>query len=121
MLVGATAAAVHQLVVAVAVEIFGLTPGWANLPGFLVAWVVSYLGQRRFTFRSSLPHRHTAPRFLVVSVLSFAANHTLFLVFLLLAWLHYAVALFITQLIVAIGTYTAARMWAFSKRGESDG
>jgi putative flippase GtrA len=120
VVVGATAAAVHQLVVAGAVELAGLSPGWANLPGFMVAWVVSYLGQRRYTFRSSLPHRHAAPRFLLVSSLSFVANQGLFLLLLLVPWLHYAVALFVTQLVVAVGTYTAVRLWAFSKRGDHD-
>jgi len=115
VVVGATAAAVHQLVVAAAVELAAFSPAWANVPGFMVAWVVSYLGQRRYTFRSDLPHRHAAPRFLLVSGLSFAANHGLFLLLLLLAWLHYAIALFVTQLVVAFGTYTAARLWAFSK------
>lgn len=113
LLVGATAAAVHQGAVMVMVESGLLTPAIANFPGFATAWLVSYLGHRHLTFRSSRPHREAAPRFLVVALLAFAANQTLFVALLNLTSLHYAVALFLTLVVVAIGTYVLSARWAF--------
>lgn len=115
LVVGATAAAVHQLVVMLVVEGVGIAPGWANLPGFLCAWGFSYLGHRYLTFRSTLAHRQAVPRFLLVSVTAFACNHLLFIGLLTVTGWHYAVALFLTQLTVAVGTYLASRLWAFAE------
>lgn len=117
LFVGGSAAAVHQCVVMIVVEGFGFDPAWANLPGFLCAWCVSYLGHRRLTFRTGVAHRQAAPRFLLVSVTAFAANHLLFVGLLTLTDWHYAVALFLTQLTVAVGTYLASRLWAFAPPG----
>lgn len=112
--VGATAAAVHQLVVVALTEAGWLAPAWANLPGFAIAWCVSYLGHRRFTFESSRPHIEAAPRFLAVALLAFAVNQLLFMALLRFTPLHYAVALFLTLITVAAGTYLMSKRWAFS-------
>lgn len=113
LMVGATAAAVHQLVVVALTEAGGVPPAWSNLPGFAVAWVVSYLGHRRFTFASTRPHREAAPRFLAVALLAFACNQGLFVALLRFTSLHYAIALFLTLATVAAGTYVLSGRWAF--------
>jgi len=113
LLVGATAAAIHQVAVIVLVETGLLTPAMANLPGFAIAWLASYLGHRHLTFRSERPHREAAPRFLVVALLAFAANQALYVLLLRFTPLHYAVALFIVLIAVAVGTYLLSGRWAF--------
>ncbi len=111
--VGACAAAVHQASVMALVEA-GLLPALAaNVPAFALAWLVSYLGHRRFSFDSDRPHREAAPRFLAVSLLGFGSNQMLYAALLRWSGLHYAVALFITLLAVAVMTYVLGRSWAF--------
>ena len=113
LLVGVSATAVHHLVVIVLVESSLLPPAVANVPGFATAWWVSYLGHRRFTFRSTRPHREVAPRFLAVALLAFAANQGMFVALLSFTRLHYVLALPLTLATVAAGTYVLSRRWAF--------
>tara|TARA_A100001037_G_scaffold131137_2_gene118894 strand:- start:37866 stop:38246 length:381 start_codon:yes stop_codon:yes gene_type:complete len=113
LLVGCCAALVHQLVVIALVESGLLSPQVANVPGFGAAWVVSYLGHRNLTFRSDAPHWQAAPRFLAVSIFSFATNQSLFMALLNFAGVQYIVALLITQVVVAVGTYVLSAVWAF--------
>jgi putative flippase GtrA len=112
--VGGTAALVHQIVVVMLVESRLLEPAWANVPGFLSAWIFSYIGHRTFTFRSNAPHSQAAPRFFLISLGAFSANQGLYMAFLHFTPLHYAVALFITLLAVAAGTFVLSRSWAFA-------
>lgn len=121
LFVGGTAAAVHQMTVIGIVESGLLTPAWANLPAFMVAWIVSYLGHRTFTFRSTRPHREAAPRFLAISILAFLVNQAFFVVLLRFSSLHYAVALFMVLVTVAVLTYVLSRYWAFSSVGSLQG
>lgn len=114
LLVGTMAAVVHQLVVVAIVETGLLAPAIANVPGFAIAWIVSYLGHHHLTFRSSRPHREAAPRFLAVALLAFVTNQFMFMGLLWLTPLHYAVALFLTLLTVAAGTYLLSARWAFT-------
>jgi len=44
----------------------GLAPTTSSIAAYAVAGVVSYLGQKLFTFQSDAPHTDTAPRFLAV-------------------------------------------------------
>lgn len=113
LVVGAAAAAVHQLVVVVLTEAGLLEPAWANLPGFAIAWFVSYFGHRRYTFASRRPHLQAAPRFLLVALLAFASNQALFVGLMRFTQLHYALALFLTLATVAVGTYVLSGRWAF--------
>jgi putative flippase GtrA len=117
VVVGATAAALHQLTVVIMVEFGPLQPASANVAGFAGAWLVSYLGHRTLTFRSTRPHREAAPRFLAVALLAFAANQTLFVTLLRVTSLHYTVSLFVTLLTVAVGTYLLSARWAFRATG----
>lgn len=114
LIVGATAAGVHQTVVMAIVEIGLMRPAPANIFGFCTAWLVSYFGHRKFTFRSTRAHREAAPRFLLVSLLAFAANQAIFVTLLQYTALHYAVALFLTLVAVASGTYVLSSRWAFT-------
>lgn len=114
LLVGGTAAAVHEAVVLALVEAGWLLPWQANLPAFALAWCVSYTGHRSLTFASDRPHREALPRFLGVSLLGLALNQALYVALLRWTPLHYAVALFITLAAVAVLTYVLARAWAFA-------
>src|SRR5579872_3441596 len=92
-IVGLSAAVVHFSIVVILVQNFKLAPFNANIYGFLVSSQVSYWGHRLWTFDASDTLHSTAyPRILLVQIVNFAANQTLFYIFLSLH-LPYTIAL----------------------------
>lgn len=53
LLVGASAAGVHFLVLISVVSFIALSPAWANVVAFLVAFIVSFFGHFYLTFRQA--------------------------------------------------------------------
>jgi len=116
MVVGAIAALVHFLVVILLVEYFSFNPLIANFFAFLIAFCVSFTGQRLFTFANSNKSigQSLLPYF-VISLTSFVCNELLLSMAIYLLDLPYQVALILVLLIVAIGTYFSSKYWAFAK------
>lgn len=113
-LVGATAAAVHLIVVASTVPL-GIHPLAANVLGFTVAFGFSYAGHRRWSFATSRSVRPRALyRFFVVALAGFLLNESLYAALLWTTSLDYRVALIIVLGLVAGSTYLASRYWAFA-------
>ena len=117
--VGAVAAVAHYGVLILLVELGGIAPVIATLWGFLAGAAVSYVLNRRFTFKSERPHRAAAPRFLAVSAGGFVLNG-------LVMWLlneywgvQYLIAQVIATLIVLFWNFSANRWWTF--RAGTDG
>lgn len=119
VVVGSAAALTHLVVVALLVRELALAPLVANLPAFLTAFGVSFLGHLRGSFRDhDASWRRALPRFFAVAVLGFALNEAIYAA--LLAWFgraHYVVALILTLVAVACVTYVLSRRWAFAARG----
>lgn len=113
--IGTFAAAVHLGVVALLVT-FSMHPLLANIFGFMIAFNVSYLGHRFWTFdnKSRLSHAASATRFWGIAVSSFAINESLFFLFLSYTPLPYLVSLFLVLLMVTPITFLLSRSWAFN-------
>ena len=112
-MIGSTAAAVHLAVAALGARA-GLGPQAANVMGFHIAFVVSYLGHHKLTFAERAARvRDSLPRFLAVSYASFALNAALYAVLLKFTPLHRLLALAIVLVTVAAVTYTLGKVWAF--------
>ena len=142
LVVGASAALVHFLVLFSVVSLTTTTPAWANVCAFLIAFVISFLGHFYLTFRhSSLnkydttvlsqshksttrqPRIHTskanntlkaAAKWFVSSVAGFAANQSLFV--LGLGWFgerYYLVIWLIVTGIITVMTFALGKLWAF--------
>lgn len=115
--VGGLAGLTHY---AIALSLHGfasVTPGFANLAGFLAAFPVSYFGHRILSFAAvGIPHRHALPRLFVVSTLSFVVNQVLLLSLLALTPLPLWIALALVLLVVALITYALSRGWVFAHR-----
>lgn len=111
--VGLSAAFVHFGVVVLLVQNFKLTPLNANIFGFLIASQVSYWGHRIWTFaaRDTL-HSVAFPRTLLVQILNFAANQTLFYIFLTLH-LPYTIALIVVLTVLPVFTFISNKFWVF--------
>lgn len=113
-LVGVMAAAIHVGIVVALVQGFSLVPLVANVFGFAIAFQASYWGHRLWTFHeSSSLHRVAAPKLLVVQLLSFAANETLFYILLALH-LPYPLALVLVLAVLPIFTFMASKLWVFA-------
>ncbi|WP_028101302.1 GtrA family protein [Pseudoduganella violaceinigra] len=116
LLVGALAALVHMAAVYLMVEHAACLPQQANFGGFAVAFLVSYLGQRRFTFGGTVLWRHSMWRWGVVSLLGFFLNQALFTLALLrLPALPYLLSLGMVTLFVAGVTFVLGKAWAFAE------
>lgn len=117
VLVGGSAAATHLAVVGLLVALMSMQPLWANVLGFLVAFVVSYNGHVWLTFAAAQARGWaTVARFFAVACLSFVVNELMYAA--ALHWLHwhYFWSLALVLVLVAIGTFVLSKFWAFKAR-----
>lgn len=114
--IGALAALVHY-VTAVSLEAnTSLTPAWANVSGFLLAFPVSYVGHQKLSFAAhQTPHQHALPRFLVIACVGFLVNQFLLLSSIGMFGIPFWLALGIVMVVVAVATYLLSCYWAFRK------
>lgn len=111
--VGTLAACVHFSVVVLMVKQFSLAPLIANIAGFASAFQISYWGHRLWTFRAvDTLHRVAVPKLLLVQLINFLANETLFYIFLSFHF-PYQIALFIVLTILPVFTFTCNKLWVF--------
>jgi putative flippase GtrA len=116
LLVGACAALVHLAAVYLLVEFAGLLPAQANVLAFMLAFAVSYLGQRRFTFGDAAPWQSSVWRWGMVSVLGFVLNQFLFTQALQrLPNQPYLLSLAVVTLLVAAISFLLGKVWAFAE------
>lgn len=122
LVVGGSAALVHLLVVATLVPLLAISPLWANVVGFLVAFQASYFGHRYLTFKTQAQqtsHKQAMPKFFAVAVGSFCLNQGLYAALLTFTPLDYRVALFIVLFVVAVVTFVISKLWAFKAKEEN--
>lgn len=111
--VGVVAAVAHYGVLILLVELGGVVPVIATLWGFLAGAGVSYLLNRRFTFKSDRPHRAAAPRFLAVSTGGFILNGLVMWALNEKLGIQYLAAQVMATLIVLFWNFSANRWWTF--------
>ena len=113
--VGATATAVHVGAVLLLVEAAGAAPLAANALGFLAAVLVSYLGNRSWTFGARTEHLQGGVRFAAVALLGLGLNQSiLYAGVRLLGW-DYRLALLAVVLLVPGLSFVLVRAWAFGR------
>ena len=119
VVVGCAAAAVHWGVVVALVSQHGWRPLVANVLGWLLAFVVSFAGHHRLTFRDrAAPFSASVGRFFVVSAGGFGVNEAAYA--LLLGWSgqRYDLVLAVVLIAVAGFTYLFSRHWVFLRSEE---
>lgn len=115
IVVGASAALVHWLVVVLLVSGAHLTPLVANIFGWLVAFGVSFTGHYQLTFRHQRNGvKEAIWRFFLLSATGFAINETSYAVLLKQTRLPYELLLAMVLVGVAVLTFVASRLWAFN-------
>ena len=115
--VGLAATGVHALAALAARDIGHASAMLATSTGYVCAVGVSYLGNARFTFGRPAMDAAQFARFLVVSLIGFAAN--LAITHLLadrLKW-PFAATLAVIVVIIPALSFTASKLWAFAERG----
>ncbi|MDQ8031511.1 sugar translocase [Bordetella genomosp. 1] len=113
--VGCAAAATHWLVAVGCVEALGAAPLLANLAGWLIAFVVSFTGHYRLTFRHlSRNWTLAARRFFLVSAAGFVVNEAAYAWLLHATDLPYDLLLALILIALACLTFLASRLWAFA-------
>ena len=117
--VGLLAAAVHYSIAVAGVMLLNISPLASNVCGYLVALLVSYLGQSRFTFAAAARPPQTFLRFTIVSFSGFALNYLSYAALLRWTSIDYRVALLLVLIGVAGCTYFILSKWVFAKRNVS--
>ncbi len=112
-IVGVCAALVNYFLVVLIVEQAHWHPLVANIVAYLIAFNVSYLGHRFWSFGHK-QHDHTSlPKFFSISVSGFLLNEGFFALLLRYTTLHYSEALIIAILMAALFTFTLSKFWVF--------
>ncbi|QVQ24818.1 GtrA family protein [Achromobacter deleyi] len=112
--VGCAASVTHWAVAVGCVEAFGTAPLAANLVGWLAAFVVSFSGHYRLTFRHSpIPWTIAIRRFFLISATGFAINESAYAGLLHATDIPYDTLLALILIALAFATFIASRLWAF--------
>ena len=118
VLVGASAALTHMAVFAcVLATAPDLWPEIANVAGFLVAFMVSFVGHRLLSFQDAgTSWMQSFWRFAATAVAGFVTNEAVFILLFRALALPTWVALIGGIVLAALQTFVLSRFWAF-KRG----
>jgi putative flippase GtrA len=114
--VGLVAAVAHFGVLIALVEGTGMDAVHAALAGFVAGGMVSYVLNRRLTYRSDRPHREATWRFGAVAVVGFLLTWALMAAFTRGLGVPYLPAQLVTTGIVLFWTFVANKLWTFSER-----
>ena len=117
VLVGASAAVTHMAVFTVVLLLVPtLWPEIANVAGFLVAFLVSFVGHRRLSFQDAgTSVMQSFVRFAATAVAGFVTNEAVFIVLFRVLALPTWVALISGIVVSAVQTFVLSRFWAFKR------
>jgi putative flippase GtrA len=114
--VGLVAAVAHFGVLIALVEGTGMDAVRAALAGFIAGGMVSYVLNRRLTYRSDRPHREATWRFGAVAAVGFVLTWAFMAAFTRGLGAPYLPAQLVTTGIVLFWTFIANKLWTFSER-----
>lgn len=111
--VGLLAASVHYGLLLGLVEGYRMDPVPATLTGYVAGGVVSYLLNRRLTYRSDRPHGEATWRFVVVAAIGFGLTWLFVALFVRAFGAPYLPAQVVTTGIVLFWNFSAHKLWTF--------
>ena len=114
--VGAAATVVYALAVVVFVSGLGVDPNAAAVLGYLTALPVSFIGHRRFTFRSKATMTPELMRFTVMHFVNMMVSLGGMAWAVDLLGLDYWVGILVAVVIVPLASYITADLWVFVDR-----
>jgi len=113
---GAVATIVHITILLILVEVFFVDPSISTSIGFCVAVIVNYNFQYHWTFASSGPHSLIFSRYVVVTLLMFGVNLSLFETLIQFSHISYLHAQLIATGVVVVCNFAINRRYTFSHR-----
>lgn len=111
--VGLLAALVHYGLLLSLVEGYRMNPVPATLTGYVAGGFVSYVLNRRLTYRSDRPHSEATWRFLVVAGIGFGLTWLFVALFVRVLGAPYLPAQLVTTGIVLFWNFSAHKLWTF--------
>lgn len=112
-LVGVVSTLTHIGTLVLLVELIKFTPILASTIGFILAVIVSYFLNYRFTFRAQGAHTNYFPKYVLVCIIGFILNTgIMYLTIEILNW-WYVAGQICTLMVVPISNFTLNRFWAF--------
>ena len=117
VLVGASAALTHMAVFTLVLLLVPtLWPEIANVPGFLVAFLVSFIGHRRLSFQDAgTSLLQSFMRFAATAVAGFVTNEAVFIALFRFFGFPTWLALIGGIVVSAVQTFVLSRFWAFRR------
>ena len=117
VLVGASAALTHMAVFTLVLFLVPtLWPEIANVAGFLVAFLVSFVGHRLLSFQDAgTGLMQSFLRFAATAVAGFTTNEAVFIVLFRVLALTTWMALISGIVLAAVQTFVLSRYWAFKR------
>ena len=112
--VGVVAAVAHYGLLIALVESGTATPVPSTLAGYLAGGIVSYVLNRRHTYRSERPHREATWRFAAVAGVGFLLTAALMHGLVTRLGAPYLAAQIFTTCVVLFWSFIAHRVWTFS-------
>jgi putative flippase GtrA len=111
--IGTAASAAHVAIALTLIERASLPVLTANGLAFMVAVLVSYIGNHSWTFTRVGHHERHLPRFLAISLVGLALNQAIVFATVTMAGLPYLVGILIVIAVVPVLTFVLSRSWAF--------
>lgn len=93
-----------------------LSPIMSSVLACSAAIVVSYLGQKYFTFRSTVGHQLELPKFLAACMIAVVASTVCLSVVTHAGW-DFRIAILISALVLPLCNFTVMNLWVFAQTG----
>lgn len=114
--VGIVATLVHYFTALAAVYLVNIPPEIANIIGFMIAFIVSFIGHWRWTFGDHMARfRQALPSFAVVAASMFFVNALFLHLLLRYTYIRFEFLLLLVQALVFMMTFAISKYWAFAK------
>lgn len=96
-----------------------LGPVSSSSIGFCISVAVSYYGNAKYTFQSTVPHIVAVPRFLVTSATGFATNAVVMYVGVHVLDLPYPAVQVVALLLIPISNFALHSVWTFRQSSDA--
>jgi putative flippase GtrA len=111
---GGIAAAIHFALLHIGVAVLGWEGILSTSVGFIVAANFSYLVNYHWTFKSTIPHRHAIPKFLLVAGTGLGLNALVFAAVHYGLGAHHLLAQVFATGLVLFWNFALQRAWSFA-------
>ena len=114
-LIGAITTLTHVVVFVALIELGGVPPVAASIPSFVLAMLISYMGNYSWTFGSNGLHVIQMPKYVVVAIIGLLMNVVITYIIVDVWGGWYGFALAVVVLTVPAMTYRLNHLWVFRK------